>query len=51
MERIELVCKRCRETSVVEVLSHDEVSKDPDRPRHRVVCPKCGSPDVIFGQR
>ena len=46
MRIVLVICRRCRHQEKVEVLTEDEVRRDPMRPRSPVRCPHCGGTDV-----
>ena len=50
MKRVILFCQRCGEKTHIEVLTRDEIERDPDRPMRRPTCPKCGSGQVVIGE-
>jgi hypothetical protein len=46
MRFVFVVCRRCRREEKVEVLTDEEILRDPQRPRGPVTCPHCGTTDV-----
>lgn len=49
MKRVILFCKRCGETTRIEVLTREDFERDPDRPTRPPACPRCGSSQVVIG--
>jgi hypothetical protein len=50
VKRVILFCQRCGETTKIEVLTREEIERDPHRPRRPPSCPKCGSNQVVLGE-
>lgn len=41
-----VICRRCRHQEKVQVLSEEDIQRDPRRPRSPVRCRHCGTTDV-----
>jgi hypothetical protein len=48
VKRVHLKCRRCGFETRVEVLTRDDLEREPERPRGPVTCPQCGSRDVTL---
>lgn len=46
MRYVLVICRRCRRQEKVEVLTEEDIQRDPHRPRGPVRCPHCGATDV-----
>ena len=46
MKRMHLICRRCGHETRIDVLTREDIERDPQQPRGRPTCPSCGSPDV-----
>ena len=46
MKRMHLICRTCGHEARIEVLTREEVERDPQQPMRRPTCPRCGSADV-----
>jgi len=43
MKFIWIYCNACSTRSRIEVLTEEEIQRDPERPRYRIQCPRCHS--------
>jgi hypothetical protein len=46
MQVVLVICRRCGHHEKVDVLTDEEVRRDPMRPRSAVRCPRCRTTDV-----
>ena len=45
-----IYCNACSTRSRIEVLTEEEVRRNPEQPRYRIACPRCHSLNIDIRQ-